>query len=66
MTVPLTDGQYGALLHGLRRIASGRKINQCGNNQRMCRDDLVTEAREICDAVGIKWDMPIDTEAKQP
>ena len=58
MSVVLTDEQYGAVMHAMRKIARGRKDTDRGT-QRYSRDALVTIAREACDAV--QWPYYRDT-----
>lgn len=57
MTVTLKDEQYGTVMRALVRIARARKGP---NNQRICRDELSTIAREACDVLGWKYGGVVD------
>ena len=54
-TVTLSNAQYDAMTIALMTIARGHKTNICGNIRKLWRGDLMTEAREACDAAGLDW-----------
>lgn len=49
------SGKFTAATSLLRIIARGVEVGQCGNMRKLYREDMITLARNYCDANGLSY-----------
>jgi hypothetical protein len=58
MSITINDDEYRLMREALAVIARGWKPSISGKETTFYRHEMITHAREACDAAGIKWQEP--------